>query len=45
MPLKILMKSFQIAIDYYMIGPYDLSGSMGIVGDFKHSEYKKILIE
>ena len=32
-------------IDYYMIGPYDLSGSMGIVGDFKHSEYKKILIE
>ena len=26
-----------------MIGPYDLSGSMGIVGDFKHSEYKKNL--
>ena len=30
-------------IDSYIIGPYDLSGSMGIVGEFNNPEYVKNL--
>ena len=30
-------------IDAILIGPYDLSASIGITGDFKNTEYKKIL--
>lgn len=30
-------------IDAILIGPYDLSASMGITGDFKNTEFKKIL--
>ena len=33
----------QSGIDGYMIGPYDLSGSLGEVGNFKSSKYKKAL--
>lgn len=31
-------------IDALMIGPYDLSGSMGCVGNFENEEFKKALI-
>jgi len=30
-------------IDGYMIGPYDLSASMGIPGDFKNKKFKNII--
>ena len=30
-------------IDYYIIGPYDLTGSMGIVGQFDHPDYSSNL--
>ena len=29
--------------DYYMIGPYDLTASLGIPGDFDNEKYKKCL--
>ena len=32
-------------IDGTFIGPYDLSGSMGIVGDFNNEKYKNVLSE
>jgi 2-dehydro-3-deoxyglucarate aldolase len=33
----------QKGIDAVLVGPYDLSGSMGIPGQFDHPEFKKIL--
>ena len=44
--LKDLKNIFSLGeIDAYMIGPYDLSGSMGIPGDFKNSNYLKAIEE
>lgn len=40
--LKELDEMFSQEIDGYMIGPYDLSASMGIPGDFSNPEFLKI---
>lgn len=33
----------QINFDYFMVGPYDLSASLGCVGDFNSSSYKNTI--
>lgn len=32
-------------LDGIMVGPYDLSGSMGLTGNFSHPEFQKVLTE
>jgi len=32
-------------IDGFIVGPYDLTGSMGIIGDFKHPDFIKAIEE
>ena len=33
----------QIDFDYYMVGPYDLSASVGSVGDFKSKDFRNAI--
>lgn len=42
--LKNLEEIFKLKeVDAYIIGPYDLSGSMGIPGDFNNKEFKNVI--
>lgn len=44
--IKELDKIFQNKhIDAVLVGPYDLSGSMGIPGEFDNSDFKKVISE
>ena len=41
--VMMLEKLMNYSFDYYMIGPYDLSSSMGCVGDFENEDFKMMI--
>jgi len=41
--LQNLYNSYENDIDYYLIGPYDLSASLGHPGDFNNQKYKNAI--